>query len=58
MCSITKLLGYFANEAKSVERGENHYKSNHVELFQYCDGVLRGKIHASMKDISYNVMVS
>ena len=49
MCSFAKLLGHFANESKSVERGENHHKSSHVELFQYCDGGLRGKLHASMQ---------
>ena len=51
MCSFAKLLGHLANESKSVERVENHHKSSHVELFQYCDGVLGGKLklHASMQ---------
>ena len=55
MCSFAKLLGHFANESKSVEGGENHHKSSHVELLQHCDGGLRGKIHASMPDRSYKL---
>ena len=34
---------------KSVDRGENHYKSNHVEAFLYSAGSLREKVHANMK---------
>ena len=55
MSAFAKLLGHFANESKSIERGENHHKSSHVELFQYCDGGLRGKIHASMHDRLYKL---
>ena len=38
MCSIASLLSYYADEPKSVDRGENHYKSNHVEAFLYSAG--------------------
>ena len=43
---------------RSIERGENHSRSDHVESFAYADGVIKGTVHASMKNKSYNVMVS
>ena len=55
---ISSLASFFADEQKSLTRGENHYKSNHVESFSYSDGVLRGEIHASMKKKVYKVTVS
>ncbi len=56
--SITSLLTFFENEQKSISRGENHYKSKHVESFLYVKGVMKGKVHASMKKKVYNVTVS
>ena len=56
--SISSRASFFADEQKSLTRGENHYKSNHVESFSYSDGVLRGEIHASMKKQVYKVTVS
>ena len=35
-----------------MTRGENHYRSDHVESFAYADGVIRGTVHASMKNKS------
>ena len=58
MCSIASLLSYFANELKSVDKGENHFQSRHVDAFQYSEGSLTGKVNASMKDKSYEVTVS
>ena len=55
MSAFAKLLDHIANESKSAEKGENHHKSSHVELFQYCDGGLRGKIHLSMQDRLYKL---
>ena len=55
MCSIVSLLLYYADEPKSVDRGENHYKSNHVEEFLCSAGSLRGKVLANMKARSYKV---
>ena len=56
--SITSLCIFFEGETKSISRGENHYKSGHVESITYIPGVLKGKVCASMKDKVYNVMVS
>ena len=56
--SITSLVSFFGNEQKSLTRGENHYKSNHVESFTYSDGIIRGEVHASMKKKVYKVTVS
>ena len=39
--SITSLLSFFSEETKSIKKGENHYKSEHVEAFTYQQGVLR-----------------
>lgn len=36
--SITLLASFFSGEPKSTKRGENHYNSQHVELFEYSIG--------------------
>ena len=56
--SIASLISFFAEEKKSTEQGENHYKSDHIEAFTYHHGVLRGEVHASMKKKVYKVTVS
>ena len=56
--SIASLLSFFSGEKKSIQKGENHYKSDHVEAFSYQQGVLRGEVHASMKKKVYKVTVS
>ena len=38
--SISSLASFLADEQKSLTRGENHYKSNHVESFSYSDGII------------------
>ena len=53
--SISSLCASFEGEIKSISRGENHYKSGHVECISYAQGVLKGKVRASMKDKVYNV---
>ena len=55
--TISALTSFFSGEPKSINRGENHYKSGHVESFHYSDGIIRGSVHASMKDKSYKVTV-
>lgn len=55
--SITALTSFFSGEPKSIERGENH-KSDHIEYFQYSSGIIRGLVHASMKEKSHKVTVS
>lgn len=56
--SIASLVSFFDGEEKSIDRGENHVKSDHMEAFSYSAGVLRGEIHASMKQKAYKVTVS
>ena len=56
--SISSLLSFFSDEKKSIKKGENHYKSDHVEAFSYQQGILHGEVHASMKKKIYKVTVS
>ena len=56
--SISSLISFFAEEKKSIERGLNHCKSDHIEALTYHQGVLRGEVHASMKKKVYKVTVS
>ncbi|PFX25190.1 Retrovirus-related Pol polyprotein from transposon 17.6 [Stylophora pistillata] len=53
--SIAALISFFAEEKRSIERGENHYRSEHIESFSYHQGVLRGEVQASMKKKVYRV---
>ncbi|XP_065056838.1 uncharacterized protein LOC135685036 [Rhopilema esculentum] len=55
--TISALTAFFSDEPKSIQRGENHFRSDHVESFYYSDGVIRGSVHASMKNKSYKVTV-
>lgn len=55
--SITALSNFFSEERKSICKGENHYKSDHVESFFYNAGAIRGQVHASMKEKSYKVTI-
>ena len=54
--SISSLLFFFSDNQKSIKRGENHYKSNHIEAFVYDQNYITGKVHVSMKKKIYNVM--
>ena len=56
--SIFALTSFFSEEENSIKKGENHWKSGHVNNFAYSPGVLRGEIDASMKKMSYKVTVS
>lgn len=56
LLTINSLLNFFGEE-KSIQRGENHYKSSHVEKFYYHEGVIRGEVQASMKKKVYKVTV-
>ena len=55
---ISALASFFADEPKSLQRGENHFKSDHVESFSYYPGEISGVVSASMKSKSYKVVVS
>lgn len=41
---------FFRNEDKSVQMGENHFKSGHALECCVCEGQLVGSVRASMKD--------
>ena len=56
--TIASLVSFFADEPKSIKRGENHYKSEHVLSFLYSAGIITGTVHASMKDKAYKASVS
>ena len=56
--SISSLASFFSGEQKSLDRGENHYRSDHVQSFTYSVGIIRGEVKASMKNKSYKVTVS
>ena len=56
--TISSLVTFFSDEPKSIKRGENHFKSDHVLSFSYCPGMINGKIQASMKDKAYKATVS
>ncbi|XP_068712765.1 uncharacterized protein [Montipora foliosa] len=53
--SILSLVSFFSDEQKSLTRGKNHYKSNHIESSTYSDGIIGGQVHASMKKKVYKV---
>ena len=46
---------FFQGEDKSIERGENHYKSGHVQSFSYAEGKIVGLLDASRRerDVTY-----
>lgn len=56
---ICNIIEFFEGEKKTIQRGENALESSHVKTMQFdADlSIIRGEIHASMKDKIYNVMV-
>ena len=48
--SLLHFTAFFQGEDKSIEIGENHYKSGHVEGFNYADGEIDGLVHASHRE--------
>ena len=48
--SLLHFTSFFQGEDKSIERGENHYKSGHVQSFSYVDGKIVGLLHASRRE--------
>ena len=55
---ISSLVTFFFDEPKSIKRGKNHFKLDHILSFSYCPGIINGKIQASMKDKAYKATVS
>ena len=58
LLSISSLASFFSGEQKSLERGEIHYRSDHVQSFIYSGGIIRGEVKGGMKNKSYKVTVS
>lgn len=56
--SISNLMSFFLDDRKTIDRGENHYKSGHVEQCSLDAGLLTGIVRASMRDKVYRVSVS
>ena len=55
--SVFDIMSFFKEEEKSVTRGENHFKSGHVEQCLYAGGQII-IVKASMRDKLYRVSVS
>ena len=53
--SLLHFSAFFQGEDKSIERGENHFKSGHVESFSYDEGEIVGLVQASRRerDVTY-----
>ncbi|XP_030758057.1 uncharacterized protein LOC115883790 [Sitophilus oryzae] len=58
---FSSIMNYFsgADEIKLISRGENAVESNHIKSFHFVAnlGLLKGEIHASMRDRVDNVQV-
>ena len=48
--SLLHFTAFFQGEDNSIDRDENHYKSGHVESFNYADGENVGLVHASRRE--------
>ena len=53
--SLLYFTAFFQGEDNSFERGENHYKSGHVESFSFANGEIVDLVHASRRerDVTY-----
>lgn len=58
MRSLSDMLHLIRDKDKSVQRGENHYRSGHVLECSVCECHLVGSVRDSMKDKTYRVVVS
>ena len=57
--SMADIANFFEGETKQLKRGENSYSSNRLANFIFDDstGHMTAKVHASMRDRSYDVQV-
>jgi len=57
---LSSIVEFFDNDNKIIKKGENALESNHVKKMQFDADfmTIRGEIHASMKEKTYNVEVS
>ncbi|CAJ1081208.1 uncharacterized protein LOC111320231 [Xyrichtys novacula] len=44
--TLASFTSFFQDEGKSIKRGENHYKSGHVESGSYAGGEIVGRVRA------------
>jgi len=58
VCPLDRVAHFFLRGRAEVKKGENHYKLGHVESFTYSQCILRGDVHASMRNKVYKVTVS
>ncbi|KAG5277758.1 hypothetical protein AALO_G00091050 [Alosa alosa] len=56
--SLLHFTTFFQGQEKSIDWGENHYKSGHVERFSYANGEIVGVVHASRRDRSYKASIT
>ena len=56
--SLLHFTAFFQGEDKTLERGEHHYKSGHVEGFSHADGEMVRFFHASRREQRYKISVS
>lgn len=56
---LSAIVHYFKDEEKLISRGENAVESGHVEnmIFDSEIRILKGSVHASMRDKTYKVEV-
>ena len=58
--SLAAIAAFFSGEEKLIKRGENAYKSNRMDAFDYDGtyGVINASVKASMKNKTYKIKVS
>lgn len=56
---ISNIYEFLENDNKIIKKGENALESDHVKSMQFDAEIMivRGEIHASMKDKTYKVEV-
>ena len=53
--SLHYFTAFFQGEDESLEIGEHHYESGHVESCSHADGEMVGLVHASRREHCYEV---
>ena len=58
MFSIADLANNFKDNARGLDRGQNHYDSGHIIKVTYSNRTMRAVCKQSLKPGSYKVQVS
>ncbi len=53
--SLADFTAFFQDERKCIKRGENHYKSGHVESCSYSKGELVGSVSQRRENVMMSV---